>query len=67
MKYFIIILNPSLSNFYFKRINIIMYIFINPLASPGARAPAFKYGYVNIETPSPIGEVKGLIYDDKKF
>ena len=66
MKYFIIILNPSLSNFYFKRINIIMYIFINPLASPGAGAPAFKYGYVNIETPFP-GEVKGLIYDDKKF
>ena len=24
-----------------------MYIFINPLASPGAGAPAFKYGYVN--------------------
>ena len=43
-----------------------MYIFINPLALHGAGAPAFKYGYVNIETPSP-GEVKGLIYDDKKF
>ena len=34
-------------------------IFINPLASPSAGAPALKYGYVNIVTPSP-GEVKGL-------
>ena len=33
---------------------------INPLASPCAGAPALKYGYVNIETPSP-GEAKELI------
>ena len=35
-------------------------IFINPLASPSAGAPALKYGDVNTETTSP-GEVKGLI------
>ena len=34
--------------------------FINPLTSPSAGAPALKYGYVNIVTPSP-GEAKGLI------
>ena len=34
---------------------------INPLASPSVGAPALKYGYVNIVTPSP-GEVKGLIF-----
>ena len=33
---------------------------INPLASPGAGAPALKYGDVNTVTPSP-GEVKGLM------
>ena len=36
------------------------YLLINPLASPSAGAPAFKYGDVNTVTPSP-GEVKGLI------
>ena len=35
-------------------------LFINPLASPCAGAPALKYGDVNTETTSP-GEVKGLI------
>ena len=35
-------------------------IFINPLASPSAGAPALKYGDVNTVTPSP-GDVKGLI------
>ena len=40
-----------------------LYIFINPLASPSAGAPALKYGDVNTVTPSP-GEVKGLINDD---
>ena len=39
--------------------NIYSIIFINPLASPNAGAPALKYGYVNTETHSP-GEVKGL-------
>ena len=33
---------------------------VNPLASPGAGAPALKYRDVNIVTPSP-GEVKGLM------
>ena len=36
------------------------HIFINPLASPCAGAPALKYGDVNTVTPSP-GEVKGLM------
>ena len=36
------------------------FININPLASPSARAPALKYGYVNTVTTSP-GEVKGLM------
>ena len=35
-------------------------LFLNPLASPSAGAPALKYGDVNTVTPSP-GEVKGLI------
>ena len=39
--------------------HIFFYRFINPLALPGAGAPALKYGYVNTLTPSP-GEVKGL-------
>ena len=34
-------------------------IFINPLASPSAGAPALKYGYVNTVTNSP-SEVKWL-------
>ena len=38
----------------------VIILFINPLASPSAGAPALKYGDVNIETPSP-GEVKGLV------
>ena len=33
-------------------------IFINPLASPSAGAPALKYGDVNTVTPSP-GDVQG--------
>ena len=37
-------------------------MFINPLASPNAGAPALKYGDVNTVTPSP-GEVKGLIFN----
>ena len=32
------------------------------MASPGAGAPALKYGYVNTVTPSH-GEVKGLIHN----
>ena len=35
-------------------------LFINPLASPSAGAPALKYGDVNTKTTSS-GEVKGLI------
>ena len=41
-------------------------VFINPLASPCAGAPALKYGYVNTVTSSP-GEVKGLMVHTKQF
>ena len=36
-------------------------IYINPLASPSAGAPALKYGDVNTEASSP-SEAKGLIF-----
>ena len=39
---------------------MITLLYINPLASPSAGAPALKYGDVNTETTS-LGEVKGLI------
>ena len=51
---------------------LIKILFINPLASPSAGAPALKFGDVITETPSP-GEAKGLInisinnYIDKKI
>ena len=33
------------------------------MASPYAGAPTLKYGYVNIETPSPVQTVNNYIYN----
>ncbi len=55
LKKIITLISTGTQKFLFIKIKI----YINPLASPCAGAPALKYGDVNTETPSP-GEVKGL-------